>query len=616
MNENGNAIVPTYIADFTTQTFKRRAVNYPVFQTLTFEQMFNVRSRASTATYFDKFGIMRTAANNELRFDHDPSTVVSRTNQTVNSRNFNTDGNPSSGRWWVSGGSAVQVYDEHLDMNVQLFTEDTSTGSHLIRAPQAPDIEYPPERRVIQAKIKAGTATTVALTPKGSFLENNDVHARFDLINGIATTVSTTIENAGMESLGDGWWRCWCVMRYGGTGNSFRFVTIQTVNPSNNQTNSFTGTGRTFYMCDPQFEKTSNNLPTEYIPTYDANPVTIYSSYATSLGLLLESQRTNLLTYSEQFELGRNNMFNTGTVTQNVSTAPDGTKTVDLLTSTTAGSLWYYGRVVSATAGTTYTYSVYAMLGPNASANDARLRLQANGGTFPVYTDVAITSLYGSNFVRYSATFTKPDDTFSMRVGLIVTEGKSVYVWGEQLETAFSASSYIKTTTATSTRAPDYLRSTTNNDWIQQGKGNVYTRWSRTDTTTGPSFSRAFQLANSSTGHQISLYRNGPSSNRMGMYITASAGVQADTGTYGSAVLSLNNISTAVWNTNYTRAYNNGNAGGTDTSVDIPTVDMLSIYYSNGNDQFEKNFGHIKSFVYWPDQLSVAENTRLGTTTL
>jgi len=33
-------------------------------------------ARASSATYFDQFGVLRSAANNVARFDHDPVTGV------------------------------------------------------------------------------------------------------------------------------------------------------------------------------------------------------------------------------------------------------------------------------------------------------------------------------------------------------------------------------------------------------------------------------------------------------------------------------------------------------------------------------------------------------------
>jgi hypothetical protein len=91
------------------------------------------------------------------------------------------------------------------------------------------------------------------------------------------------------------------------------------------------------------------------VARFDHNPTTFES-----LGLLVEQQSTNLLTYSEQFD---NAAWakDSATVSANSIIAPDGTLTADALVENTGSTfpVIYVNAGISLTSGTAYTGSVY-----------------------------------------------------------------------------------------------------------------------------------------------------------------------------------------------------------------------------------------------------------------
>jgi len=99
------------------------------------------------------------------------------------------------------------------------------------------------------------------------------------------------------------------------------------------------------------------------VSRFDHNPST-----GESLGLLIEEQRTNLLTYSEQFDNAAwASKLNT-TVSANAIIAPDGTLTGDKLVANSGSSTKYIDRTVTVAASTTHAFSVYMKAGEYTTA--------------------------------------------------------------------------------------------------------------------------------------------------------------------------------------------------------------------------------------------------------
>ena len=194
-------------------------------------------------------------------------------------------------------------------------------------------------------------------------------------------------------------------------------------------------------------------------------------------GLLIEEQRTNLLTYSENFDNGA--WFKTNSsISPNFTTSPDGTVTADKFVENIGSGtkqLWQGGA--SYTAGTSITLSFYAKAGernyivfgsgtPFSSAYGGYFNLLtgvcvSNGPTVAVLSSINI----GNGWYRYSITAipttTMTGVGFDIRpsingidAGSYTGDGTSgVYVWGAQLEAGSFATSYIPSSDTFTSRA-------------------------------------------------------------------------------------------------------------------------------------------------------------------
>jgi hypothetical protein len=194
-------------------------------------------------------------------------------------------------------------------------------------------------------------------------------------------------------------------------------------------------------------------------PRFDHDPVT-----GESKGLLIEEQRTNLITYSEDFSNAawtKNNV----TLDSNIVISLDGTLTADIVTATNSVN----NRIESSpslSATTTYTASIYVK---NIEAGSGRSRLNADAFNVDILWDGgAIDSLVegGSpvsssyeelenNWYRVSLVFTtgaSPTSIFRFYPDRLTTN-KSIIIWGAQLEAGAFPTSYISSTETFTSRA-------------------------------------------------------------------------------------------------------------------------------------------------------------------
>jgi len=177
---------------------------------------------------------------------------------------------------------------------------------------------------------------------------------------------------------------------------------------------------------------------------------------------LIEGVRTNLLTYSEQFDNAAW-VKNNSSVTANVTTAPNGTTTADkLIPNATASVNKYIRQVPSATNGLIYSLTVFAkaaeydMLRIEDGNNSRGAWFNLSLGTVgSVSLDVS-TNIEALENGWYKCTISKlsaassvffligGSNTESVQVG----DGTSgIYIWGAMLEQSVQATEYIPTTT-------------------------------------------------------------------------------------------------------------------------------------------------------------------------
>jgi hypothetical protein len=173
----------------------------------------------------------------------------------------------------------------------------------------------------------------------------------------------------------------------------------------------------------------------------------------------------NLFTQTQQFDNAAWTKTNT-TVTANSTVAPDGTSTADTLTSSAGAGVHYMRQVATVTASTAYAFSFYVKAGTHnfiqlinngTAAAFANFDL-ANGVAGPTGTKstASITST-GNGWYRCTVVF---DDTAVLandfRINIVssasaaysqnwtTTGTETVFIWGAQLQTGSTATTYTR----------------------------------------------------------------------------------------------------------------------------------------------------------------------------
>jgi hypothetical protein len=173
--------------------------------------------------------------------------------------------------------------------------------------------------------------------------------------------------------------------------------------------------------------------------------------------LLLEPQRTNLLTYSEEFDNADWSKDSGVTVAANVAISPDGSTNADRVSYASENTAIY--RIISGVS-TEHQFSVY-LKGEGANIGK-QINLEAS-------TNINVT-LTG----EWQRFVTTSNDGVVAIKRLLVGQADAVLVWGAQFEAGAYPTSYIKTTSAAVTRAADEAGKTAVSGLIGQQEGTWY----------------------------------------------------------------------------------------------------------------------------------------------
>jgi len=187
---------------------------------------------------------------------------------------------------------------------------------------------------------------------------------------------------------------------------------------------------------------------------------------------LLEPQRTNSITYSEDYS--QSNWVKTGlTINVNKIVSPDGSLNSDEV-NITAANAHYLFDTISVSASTNYTFTFYVKKG---TATDVSYSiLNATNFTNIVNTTSYFNEISDTDWTRISVEFTTPSGCTSIRT-YPLRDGSStgtVYIWGAQLEQGSYATSYTPTEGSTVTRLADSCSQTPTSGIIGQTEGTMF----------------------------------------------------------------------------------------------------------------------------------------------
>lgn len=194
-------------------------------------------------------------------------------------------------------------------------------------------------------------------------------------------------------------------------------------------------------------------------------------------GLLTGPSRTNLVTRSQEFDNAAWAKAPGVTVTANAATAPDGTATMDLLTSDGSGALQLLSQSVTFTGDGEKCFSVFLRQGTaaitefglydsTAIVHRHRVGVSWNSGIPSLATQTGAGTRYAPVWYyndgwRVSASATGIVAANANIIALypagVAAVAGTVYAWGAQAENAVEPSSYIQTGATAVTRAADSL---------------------------------------------------------------------------------------------------------------------------------------------------------------
>ena len=511
--------------------------------------------------------------------------------------------------WTKTGASIVtgaQANPINGLFNAQKLMENTANAQH--RVTNSVTLAAAPH--TLSAYLKAGERTW-ALMVNGTIANG---FAYFNLSTGVVGSVGAGVTAASIAAVGSGWYRCAITFTAPAGSNGFEIRTA-----SADGISIYTGDGNSgVYIYGAQLSDSASLDP--YVPTpgaapsstayygprFDYDPVT-----RAARGILIEEQRTNLCTRSEEFDNAAWTKV-TANVAANATTSPDGTVDADSLTATGGNAQHYVNQSFSYTSGTAYTLSVFAKkntlngvqltFGSGAFSTLPYANFDLNSGTSFTSNCTATLTDFGNGWYRCTMTATATSttsstgviglarDTAESRLPTFDSDGNGIFIYGAQLEAGAFATSYIPTIASTVTRNADVALITGQNfaQWYTQSEGAWAVEWAAANGN--------FVIV------QVSAATN---SDRFLMLSSSADQVSVTTASVGQGVIDAGTINAGAANklsyayrTNDTAASLNGGAAAADITVALPTVDRLCLGATAVAAALLN--GHIRSIRYIP----------------
>jgi hypothetical protein len=339
------------------------------------------------------------------------------------------------------------------------------------------------------------------------------------------------------------------------------------------------------------------------LPRFDYDPATLAPK-----GLLIEEQRTNLVTYSQQFDDASWNKGVSGSISANTVVSPDGTTNADAYTwATSTTDFAFLSQTATATSNIANTFSVW-LKRPSGSGNRT-VRLTVSDVT--TSTGVSATFTVTENWQRFEFTRTSATSTGSVGVGLntglsgtSIAAGDILHVWGAQLEAGAFATSYIPTTTTSVTRNADVVSMTGTNfsSWYNASEGTIAVQGDTLTVSNSGSMTICSLLLNSSNVTRFWMWSGQPANLRYG--VVASGATSADIAKAITANTRFNAVGS--YKTNLFQYALNAGATTADISGAVPTG-LTAFYIGSLDSVNEPLSGHIAKINFYPQSLTSNE---------
>ena len=529
------------------------------------------------------FEFERQSIGTRVRKDgliEEAKTVGSITNELLYSEDF-TQSN------WFNSSSTDSISTVVSPDGASLSTLLTSTASN---GGLADFNEWSTAIKTASIYVKKNTSSTFRISNLSS--PSNDIV--FNLDSGTVQSVGGNFSGQ-IISLPNGWFRC--IGTHQGTSSQTLGFTIPTSGQSVYVWGAMLSEGA---LSD--YIKTEGSQETKTVETFTDVPRLDWLN-SNCPSLLLESQRTNLQVYSEQFDNSAWSKSNS-TIETNSIISPNGELSADKLVDTTTSAAKYIQDIAySLSTSSDATFSIFLK---QSELSQVELLCAQNGSPYTnwarVRFDVSTLSDlgttigdfayedFGNGWIRLSITGTPVSTSAIIRVtlskdgtnGYAGTGTEGIYIFGAQVEQGDYASSYIKTEASTVTRLKD--------ECLNGGDSDLF------DITEGSWFIDLVPFKNSSAQREIYIH-DGTNDNRIALQFQNNNTqvryiVEADNSivVFNSQAITFDtrNKILVTFKENEFKFYINGVLRVTDTSGDVPTgLDTFNFANVSGNFNFE-----------------------------
>jgi hypothetical protein len=221
-------------------------------------------TRASTATYVNGAGIIKSASTNELRHDWDPENPgiykgilieETRTNLCLQSEDFSTT--------WVVNNCAVTantIISPDGTLNADSILANATTSSTVCRMVQGTLAVTSGSSYATSCFFKKKDDRYIKVEGGGAGLSFGVV---FDLDTGAVGDSTGSFVSAGIQAYPDGWYRCWVIATASSTTNTTIYLHTLPIDSASLAYDITNTQGN--YFWGAQFE--AGTFPTSYIPT-------------------------------------------------------------------------------------------------------------------------------------------------------------------------------------------------------------------------------------------------------------------------------------------------------------------------------------------------------------
>jgi hypothetical protein len=364
-------------------------------------------------------------------------------------------------------------------------------------------------------------------------------------------------------------------------------------------------------ICFAQSVEGSTSKPYQKTETRLNIPRLDYSN-GTCPSLLVEPQRTNLITYSEQFNQWSPQAIGTASlpvVTSNAAIAPNGLQVADkiVFNSGSGTGAFDWSFIISnsfSTSAASYTGSIY-LKGENGGE-----QIQIRHAASSSYTKLTLTT----EWQRFDTIETGTGGSANMELAIRrdlnepMNATATIYAWAAQEELGSYATSYIPTTSASVTRNADVISKTGISSLIGTSEGSAFFEGVIDDT--GSALSAVFfEVVNgTSTTNTIVLYID-TTTGKIGLYL----GVTGTLVFLSSTSFKGQNAKIAFrWKANDYAFYLNGTQVYTNTSAAAPSG-MNALRIGNNRDGQDIGKNEVKASALWTTALTNDELATLTT---